>query len=570
MKHFSFLALSSLALALSVGCSAAPGTGDRDSGPVDPVDAFVPMSDAGPGDACGNGLDDDMDMRVDEDCTCSRGDRQRCWPGDPALAGIGACGWGTQDCVESGEFGVWDRCILFGQPAEEICDGVDNDCDGELDEGCDCRTGDSEGCYTGPAGTEGVGLCAAGSRRCEATEDGSAWGACGGDVLPGAEVCDGSEDEDCDGHIDEGCTCVPGESRSCYSGPAGTAGTGECRAGVQRCEGVPSTWGGCVGESTPASEVCGSGRDEDCDGRTDCADSDCATSSACCTPFDETLAVVPAEGELLFVVDRSGSMDWPASSGVTRWQALRDAMDTVLPSLSDLQLGLLTFPEMTGDAERMNCMVASTPDIGLALGTGSSISSRLVTVDPRAGDTPTPGAFGTVQSYLTSATSPREQFVVLMTDGLPEPNCGATVPATVTAISNLRSSLGIDTFVLGIVGPDPSGDTSGIPALRDALNRFADAGGRARSGSTRYYEALDGPALTRALRAIIAAATDCHFELSSVPGRPSAIEVRQDGVRVPSSGWTLTGTRLEFTGTYCDNVQAGLVSSIRVSDSCGP
>ena len=43
MKHFSFLALSSLALALSVGCSAAPGTGDRDSGPVDPVDAAEPI-----------------------------------------------------------------------------------------------------------------------------------------------------------------------------------------------------------------------------------------------------------------------------------------------------------------------------------------------------------------------------------------------------------------------------------------------------------------------------------------------------------------------------------------------
>ena len=558
MKRLTFLALS-----FALGCSAAPGpgSGTRDSG-IETEDAYVPpRTDAGPGDECGNGLDDDMDDRVDEGCTCSRGDRQRCWPGDPAHAGVGACGWGTQDCVADMEFGRWDRCVLYGRASDEVCDGVDNDCDGELDEGCECRTGDTEDCYTGPAGTEGVGLCAA-------TADGSAWGSCSGDVLPAAEVCDGSDDEDCDGRIDEGCTCVPGESRSCYSGPAGTSGTGECRAGVQRCEGDPSTWGSCVGEVTPGGEVCGSGRDEDCDGLVDCADSDCETSSACCTPFDETLAVVPAEGELLFVVDRSGSMDWPASSGVTRWQALRDAMDTVLPSLTDLHMGLLTFPEMDGTSERDNCMVAGSPDIAMSLGTGSSISSRLVTVDPRAGDTPTPAAFSTVQSYLTGAPSTREQFVVLMTDGLPEPNCGATVPATVTAIANLRSSLGIDTFVLGIVGPDNMGDTSGIPALRDALNMFADAGGRARPGSTRYYEALDGPALTRDLRAIIAAATDCYFELSTAPGRPGSVTVRQDGAVVPASGYSLSGTRLEFTGTYCDNIQAGLVSSIRVSDGC--
>ena len=44
--------------------------------------------------------------------------------------------------------------------------------------------------------------------------------------------------------------------------------------------------------------------------------------------------------------------------------------------------------------------------------------------------------------------------------------------------------------------------------------------------------------------------------------------VRQDGAVVPASGYSLSGTRLEFTGSYCDNIQAGLVSSIRVSDGC--
>jgi hypothetical protein len=238
--------------------------------------------------------------------------------------------------------------------------------------------------------------------------------------------------------------------------------------------------------------------------------------------------------------------------------------------LDGLHQGMLTFPLMTGDSERLNCMVASTPDVGIALGTRAAILSRLIAADPRAGDTPTPQAFGTAQSTFAGMSSPRERFLILATDGLPEPNCGSTVGATVTAIANLRTSLGIDTFVIGIVGPDPSGDTSGIPALRDGLNQMADAGGRARAGAIRYYEAVDGAALSSALTAIVASATDCRFSLSSTPARPSRIEVSFDGSRVPASGWSLTGTTLEFSGFACDQIQAGLVSSITVADSCTP
>ena len=122
--------------------------------------------------------------------------------------------------------------------------------------------------------------------------------------------------------------------------------------------------------------------------------------------------------------------------------------------------------------------------------------------------------------------------------------------------------------MIGIVGPDRTGDTSGIPALRDGLNAMADAGGRPRSGTLHYYEAVDGAALTSSLEAILAAATDCHFEVSTAPARPSRVQVDEDASLVPTSGWTLTGTSLDITGTYCDRIRAGLVSSIRVTDTC--
>ena len=59
-----------------------------------------------------------------------------------------------------------------------------------------CRPGASEACYSGPPGTEDVGLCVAGARSCGPEGE---WGACIGEVLPARESCADAGDEDCDG-----------------------------------------------------------------------------------------------------------------------------------------------------------------------------------------------------------------------------------------------------------------------------------------------------------------------------------------------------------------------------------
>ena len=59
-----------------------------------------------------------------------------------------------------------------------------------------CTPAAQEACYAGPAATEGVGECKAGIRTCP--DDGAAWGACEGEVLPAVERCDATADENCD------------------------------------------------------------------------------------------------------------------------------------------------------------------------------------------------------------------------------------------------------------------------------------------------------------------------------------------------------------------------------------
>ncbi|MBW2459104.1 MAG: hypothetical protein JRI68_31685, partial [Deltaproteobacteria bacterium] len=60
-----------------------------------------------------------------------------------------------------------------------------------------CEPAEIRSCYAGPEGTEGVGICSAGTQTC--ADHGRAWGPCEGAVSPQAEVCATDEDEDCDG-----------------------------------------------------------------------------------------------------------------------------------------------------------------------------------------------------------------------------------------------------------------------------------------------------------------------------------------------------------------------------------
>ena len=89
------------------------------------VDTCDPL--AGAGDELCNTLDDDCDGDTDEDFT----DLGRGCDGDDE----DSCDGGTYVCNVAGDGVTCDE--VAGESTEEICDGVDNDCDGETDEGCD-------------------------------------------------------------------------------------------------------------------------------------------------------------------------------------------------------------------------------------------------------------------------------------------------------------------------------------------------------------------------------------------------------------------------------------------------
>lgn len=62
-----------------------------------------------------------------------------------------------------------------------------------------CKPGATETCYDGPAGTQGVGICKAGTKTCAA--GGASWGPCAGEVLPQPADCASGMDKHCDGKV---------------------------------------------------------------------------------------------------------------------------------------------------------------------------------------------------------------------------------------------------------------------------------------------------------------------------------------------------------------------------------
>ncbi len=60
-----------------------------------------------------------------------------------------------------------------------------------------CIPGETRACYSGPAGTKGVGSCAPGVETCE--PDGAQFSLCAGQILPAFDDCVTAADEDCDG-----------------------------------------------------------------------------------------------------------------------------------------------------------------------------------------------------------------------------------------------------------------------------------------------------------------------------------------------------------------------------------
>ncbi|NUP07817.1 MAG: hypothetical protein HOW73_17350 [Polyangiaceae bacterium] len=236
---------------------------------------------------------------------CIPGEKYDCYTGPRGTLGIGVCLGGIKTCLDDGSgYGPCEGEVI---PTSESCETPnDEDCDGvsnEADAGCICAPGTVAGCYSGPAGTDGVGLCTAGTHTCNA--DGLGYGPCEGEVIPAPESCGIPGDEDCDGATNEegaDCVCFPNSADPCYSGPPATLGVGQCMAGVHVCDSEGLSYGDCSGEVLPVLETCNTPQDDDCDGQINEGGAGCV-----CSPNTQTLCYTGPAGTVNVGICKAGT-----------------------------------------------------------------------------------------------------------------------------------------------------------------------------------------------------------------------------------------------------------------------
>ncbi len=290
-----------------------------------------------------------------------------------------------------------------------------------------------------------------------------------------------------------------------------------------------------------------------------------STGELNCGEQEFVLEAVPPN--VVLVLDKSGSMvqqQWdadndPATPDETRWRSLHNVVSFVVGTFeAEINFGAVLFPStsvtmQTAELGAGSCVVNAQPEVPVAATNGAGVldgipgASAVGTIN---GATPATAGVQTAIDHLNTLDENIDRFMILITDGAA--NCSADADTSMCpgqgcglmedydtnlplVVGEAFETDGVPTFVIGIdivdalVGDDPADGQVGANTFVE-LNTVAEAGGRAREGDEKFFNATNEMELQAALAEIAGQVVSCTIPLSEEPTDPDFVEIEIGGM----------------------------------------
>lgn len=262
-------------------------------------------------------------------------------------------------------------------------------------------------------------------------------------------------------------------------------------------------------------------------------------------------AIEPVIPRVVLVLDKSGSMiakgktEEPGEVGdgfwdhdgdaatpeITRWMSLHSVVESIFAGLdSALNFGAVLFPSTAAQSEynQIACLVDDAPLVSVGPMTGASILAAIPPADALdlQGGTPASAGMKVAIEELQGLQDTEPKFIVLITDGAA--NCREDAASNADRFEKYDDNLpvlvadaaamGLPTYVIGIdildlVSPSISDGNPDATNTYVKLNELAEAGGTARPGDEKFFNATNQIELQAALMEITETIASCEIGL---------------------------------------------------------